>query len=300
MAPANEAMNFLKAAMNNPTVRRLFKDNIQKHLNKLKKNSAAGAGANAAANTSNSTNQQQQDQWKAYEQYQQQHGGSSSSSSSQQSTSNKSGGWFDFKNYDWKRLQEQALQFVLVNFMGVMFVFQIFNGIWQSYQKEKKIRERRREQEERAHEQRGLVVEQMAQRQKLSQQLMQSKSEGGREGAKNGGKMSDYNAAKLKAQQDELNEKIHEASVQAIYQPISGVGVAEVSGFDNSSAYTADIPVQVWIHGNSSNENGQKAGSEKSIVPFDPLSRWNEKFERRDRSYDPLTGLAGSEMLKIY
>jgi len=298
MAPANEAMNFLKAAMNNPTVRRLFKDNIQKHLNKLKKNSAAGAGANAAANTS--TNQQQQDQWKAYEQYQQQHGGSSSSSSSQQSTSNKSGGWFDFKNYDWKRLQEQALQFVLVNFMGVMFVFQIFNGIWQSYQKEKKIRERRREQEERAHEQRGLVVEQMAQRQKLSQQLMQSKSEGGKEGAKNGGKMSDYNAAKLKAQQDELNEKIHEASVQAIYQPISGVGVAEVSGFDNSSEYTADIPVQVWIHGNSANENGQKAGGEKSIVPFDPLSRWNEKFERRDRSYDPLTGLAGNEMLKIY
>jgi hypothetical protein len=291
--PLNEAANFLKTALSHPKVKKLITDNVSKFFKKNQKAGAAAAGATAS-----------KDQWKAYDQYNQNNNNSSSSSSNNNNNTNSNnnnnqGFAGRFKNFDWQNIQQKAFQFFIVNFMGVMMVFQIFNGVWQNYQKDKRLRDKRREQETRAYEQRGLVVEQMQQTQKLSQQLVNSQKGGGNGSSSNNGRKSDFQTAELLAKQQELDHRIHEASVAAVYQPISGVGVAEVFGFDaGGGSYTADIPVQVWIHDQRAGKDGET--SEKSIVPFDPLLRWQGySHEIRDRSYDPLTGLKGIAELKF-
>jgi hypothetical protein len=287
MSPINEGLRFLQTAINHPTVRRLVVDKVKQFTKK--KASTAGAAATGTKATP--------DQWKQYEQFNQ-NSSSGQQQQQQQQTPNSSSSTYSqkFKNFDWKSFQEKAFQFVIVNFMGVIFAFQIFQGVWHNYKKEKTLREKRREQEEKAQQTRGLMMEQMQQNQKLSQQLVsaQSKMSDAKGAEGKGGKSSQHltaeQTAAIKQKQQELNEKLHETSLAAIYEPISGVGVAEVNGFDTGSGpFTADIPVQVWITDTKNNKH-----------TFDPLVRWQGYHsEDFDRSFDGLTGKKANQEYRI-
>jgi hypothetical protein len=189
----------------------------------------------------------------------------------------------DGKGWNYDKIKEHSLQFVLLNFMGIIFAFQVLGGIWNAYMKERKMNQARAIKDKERQQTHQLFVQQ--QQQNLA---ALSGKPSGAEGAEAAAPAKGRRGKQQQQQQQQqmsgganllpFSGLTKEQKAAAAAATIAGIGVADTQGLDLSSG---QLPGCIWV-----NEHGAQAYT-------DPLRRWQladdvNLVEATERTLDPL------------